>query len=78
MIYIGEEIHKELNAQRRSAAWLAEQLYCDRTNVYRIFKMHNLNCELLMRISKVLDRDFFKLYSDVFENDASDSSDYSH
>jgi len=64
MIHIGEAIEKELAAQRRSAAWLAEQIYCDRSNVYRLFRKSSIDSELLLRISHILDRDFFALYSE--------------
>ena len=43
-----------------SAAWLATQIPCERTNVYNIFKRKSLDVRLLMRISVILDYDFFK------------------
>ena len=62
-VHIGYLILHELTAQRRSASWLAEQLSCDRTNVYKIFKKKYLDTQLLLRISRILGRDFFSIYT---------------
>lgn len=63
MIHIGQLIEAELHRQERSVAWFAKKLYCDRTNVYHIFKRQSLDTELLLRISLLLDHDFFRYYS---------------
>ena len=62
-LHIGHEIQQELRRQERSVAWFARRLACDRTNVYRIFDKESLDTRLLMRISTILQRDFFALYS---------------
>lgn len=62
-IHIGNLIQGELNFQRRSASWLAKQLVCDRTNVYKILKKKSLDTHLLLRISRILDKDFFSAYT---------------
>lgn len=63
MIHIGKLIESELHRQERSVAWFAKNLYCDRTNVYHIFKRQSLDTELLLRISQLLNHDFFIYYS---------------
>lgn len=63
MIHIGELIEKELHRQERSVTWFANKLCCDRTNVYKIFKKQSIDTELLLRISGILNCDFFKYYS---------------
>lgn len=65
MIHIGELIREELQRQGRSTTWFAKQLYCDRTNVYDIFKRKSLDTELL-RISIILKHNFFQEYLRVF------------
>ncbi|MBP3765063.1 MAG: XRE family transcriptional regulator [Bacteroidaceae bacterium] len=62
-LHIGHEIQQELRRQERSVTWFARRLACDRTNVYRIFDKESLDTRLLMRISTILVRDFFVLYS---------------
>ena len=57
---IGERIKEVLFRQGHSAKWLAEQLNCERTNVYDIFKRNDMGVLLLGRISIVLNYDFFQ------------------
>jgi len=64
---IGEKVKDELFRQGHSAMWLAEQLHCERTNVYDISKRNDMGVELLRRISMVLNHDFFSdLSKEVF------------
>lgn len=63
MIHIGKLIEHELHQQKRSVTWFARGLYCERTNVYHIFKRQSLDTELLLRISKLLQHDFFHYYT---------------
>lgn len=62
-VAIGQLIQQELKSQRRSAAWLATQLQCNRTNVYKIFNRSSIDCELLLKISQALSTNFFNHYS---------------
>ena len=61
-INIGQLIKDELERQERSVSWFARKLYCDRSNIYKIFKRTTIDTELLMRISVVLNPDFFSEY----------------
>lgn len=64
---IGDRIRAVLFSQNRTAKWLAEQIPCERTNVYDIFKRTDINVNLLRQISIILDHDFFKeLSEDIF------------
>ena len=66
---IGEKIKEQLFLQGYSAMWLAEQLHCERTNVYDIFKREDIGVELLRRISVSLSYDFFRdLSEETFPN----------
>ncbi len=64
MLHIGKLIREELHRQERTVSWLARKLFCDRTNVYDIFQRRSIDTELLLRISKILDYDFFQHYTD--------------
>lgn len=57
---IGEQIEAILRKQGKSAAWLATQIPCERTNVYNIFRRKSVDARLLMKISQILEYDFFK------------------
>ncbi len=62
MIHIGKIIEAELHRQERSVTWFANKLYCDRTNIYSIFKRKSIDTELLLRISGILGHNFFSYY----------------
>lgn len=62
MIHIGKLIEKELRRQERSVSWFARKLYCDRSNVYDIFRRENIDADLLLRISMILNHNFFQYY----------------
>ncbi len=61
-IHIGNLIKEELKRQERTISWFARKLYCDRSNVYDIFCRKSIDTDLLLRISRVLNHDFFRYY----------------
>lgn len=69
MIHIGKVIEKVLRDQGKTVTWFARSLYCDRTNVYKIFQRESVDSEMLYRIFKILSHDFFKYYSKELEED---------
>lgn len=56
---IGEIIKEELNKQGKTTVWLAEQLGCHRTNIYKVYT------GMLYHICQLLNIDLFKVYSDA-------------
>ena len=62
MVHIGSLIEQELRRQERSVSWFARKLYCDRTNVYKIFKKQSIDTQLLEQISIILQHNFFDDY----------------
>lgn len=70
-INIGQEIHQELQRQGRTVTWLSQQLGTSRMACYRIFDCYSIDTHVLRRISFLLGRDFFKLYSDGLEEEFS-------
>ena len=63
-MHIGEIIRLTVKQQGLSTVWLARQLSCSRTNVYKIYAQHSLDTNTLRRISIILKTDFFALYSE--------------
>ncbi len=61
---IGQRVHEELKQQGRTVTWLAKQLGMERTNLYYTFKRDSISMELLLRISCLLNHDFFQ---DIFD-----------
>lgn len=67
MVNIGQIIKEELDRQERTVSWLALKLNCHRSVVYRIFSKNSIDTAMLIRISEVLQRNFFKEYSAEIE-----------
>lgn len=63
---IGQLVHDKLNEQNKSVVWLAQQLSCSRTNVYKIFVKDSLDTSLLLRLSVIFRYDFFKSFSEEY------------
>ncbi|MBQ9077540.1 MAG: XRE family transcriptional regulator [Muribaculaceae bacterium] len=64
---IGSLIKEELQRQERSVSWFARKLSCDRSNIYRLFQKRSIDTDLLIRISSILDRDFFSEISETIQ-----------
>lgn len=62
-IHIGHIIEERLRCEGRSVTWLSQQISCTRNHIYKIFNKYTVDCELLLRISKALQFDFFQYYS---------------
>lgn len=64
-IFIGEEIKKVVKERKVTIAWLSRELGCHRTNIYRIFDSASVDTDTLLRLSIILNFNFFKFYSDI-------------
>ncbi len=73
-LFIGKFIEEELRAQERSVVWLSRKLNCNRTNIYKIFHRSTIDTELLLQISNVLQRNFFKEYTSRLDFKTPDAS----
>jgi len=62
-IHIGEVIKNELEDRKRSVAWLADEIFCDPSNLRKMLNKPCLSTSLLYRISRALEKDFFSYYS---------------
>lgn len=63
-LHIGNLIKEVLQRQGRSITWLGKQLGCSRQNIYKILSRSWIYTDMLLKISDLLDYDFFKSYSD--------------
>jgi len=61
-IHIGQIIKAEMGLQKRTPAWLARHINCDRTNIYHIFERKSIDTDMLLRIGMALRYDFFQHY----------------
>jgi predicted transcriptional regulator len=55
---IGERIREVFDKSDMSIAQFAELLYCDRTDVYNIFRRKKIDIYLALKLSKVLNHNF--------------------
>lgn len=49
-----------MKEQGRTNVWLAQQLPCSPNHIYKIYNSPSINTEMLIRISKILDYNFFE------------------
>lgn len=63
MVHIGEEIKKVFDERGISVSEFGRRISTSRENVYGIFKRETIDTGLLVKISKVLDHDFFRYYT---------------
>lgn len=59
-IHIGKLIKQKMEERHVSVSDFAEQLYYERTNVYKIFKRESVDANLLIRISEILRYNFLE------------------
>ncbi len=67
-IHIGNLIRDELHRQGKTNQWLADRLSIDRSTLQRLFNRPSIDTHQLFRISKILETDFFRLYSNTLSN----------
>ncbi len=63
-IHIGHLIQAQLKADKRSVGWLAREIGCTRNNVYKIFNKASLDSDLVFRVSKAMQFNFFRYYTE--------------
>ena len=69
MAHIGQLIREELKQQGRTVTWLSKAINCDRTNIYNIFERDSIDSNLLTRISKALNKNFFEILTEELNSD---------
>jgi hypothetical protein len=63
-IHIGDKIKARAKELRIGPTELAKQINTSKQNVYGIYKRESIDTELLMKLSKALELDFFLYYND--------------
>lgn len=59
-VHVGKMIEEEMSRQGRTVAWFAREIYCEKSNVYKMFKRKSIDLQQLMKISEVLNYNFLK------------------
>lgn len=58
-MHIGHKIEEVVRSKGIGVSWLASQICCSRSNVYKIFSNPKIDIEMLRRLGEVLNYDFF-------------------
>ena len=64
--HLGHIVRDKLKEQGRSVVWLSKRLNCSRANLYLIFDKKYIDCELLLRLSVIMECDFFENLSEHY------------
>lgn len=64
---IGKRVKEVMHYKGLTASWLAEQIPCERSNVYNIFRRNAMNVDLLRRLCVILEYDFFRDLSEELQ-----------
>lgn len=65
MIHIGEKIKEVAKKKGITIVDFASKINCSRRNIYSIFNKPTIDTGLLLKISKVLEYNFFEYYNTV-------------
>lgn len=68
-MHIGHRIREVAHEQGHTSVWLARELGCDRTNIYRIYDKQSLDSSVLLRISRILRHNFLAELADEVETE---------
>lgn len=63
--HIGEIIREVMLHKKYTVSLLAKSIHTTRTNMHRILRKDSIDIELLVRISLVLEYDFFRCISEL-------------
>lgn len=58
--HIGQLIKEVVSRKGIKVSWLSEQLNSHRNNIYKIYSRSWIDTDTLMRISRILEHDFFE------------------
>ena len=62
MVSIGKEIQNQVHIKRMQVTKLARILNTNRNNIYDIYERESIDTDLLCKLCKALDHNFFYLY----------------
>ena len=65
-LHIGHEIKEYAKSHGIKLHWLSQQLHCHRNTLYNVFERRWIDTDLLMRLSLVLEHDFFADISEEY------------
>lgn len=61
MLHVGKLVKAKLKERAHTCVWLAAQMDCSRTNLYKIFNKEYVNTRDLEKLSVILHYNFFEV-----------------
>lgn len=68
-MHIGNRIKEVMKERGMSVVAFSRQLGCSRTNTYKLFEHYSIDTMQLLRISRILNHDFFADYQQELRKD---------
>lgn len=59
-VHVGTLIQNELRKQGLTVNWLAAKIFCEKSNIYKLFRRKSIDLEQLMMISDALNHNFLR------------------
>lgn len=75
MLHVGKLIKTKLKERAHTCVWLAEQMGCSRTNLYKIFNKKYVGSRDLEKLSLILNFNFFEVLSKEMSEELSNKKD---
>lgn len=74
MVHIGKKIKEVVKEKGIRVTDFSEKINCSRRNAYSIFGKHTIDTGMLLRISRIVEHNFFKYYMPEQETRLEDES----
>lgn len=71
---IGRRIYEVMCEKGYTAAWLAQRVPCERSNIYNVFRRKSMSIDLLFIFSTLLQHDFFAELSQDWQRQISEEN----
>ena len=65
--HIGHRIKEYIDSHGIKLQWLSRQLHCHRNTLYNLFERNWIDSDLLMKLSLLLEHDFFAEFSEEYK-----------
>lgn len=76
MLHVGKLVKAKLKERAHTCVWLAEQMECSRTNLYKIFNKEYVSSKDLEKLSLILHFNFFEVLADEMKKELTKVREY--
>ena len=76
MLHIGKLVKAKLKERAHTCVWLAQQMDCSRTNLYKIFNKEYVGSRDLAKLSLILHFNFFEVIAEELKKELAKNKEY--